>query len=306
VIERHPVTDRATWLAMRAQDITASDIAAAVGLDPHKTALKLYGEKTGLLLPDGDNAMMRRGRWLESAVLAALQEQHPDWAIRQPKVYIRDTDLRLGATPDAIAQVEVNGGIVNVQCKVVSRPVYERDWADGVPMHYQLQTLTEGMLLDVERSMVAALVIDTYSAELYLHDVPRHAAAEDRIRQIATEFWANVAAGKAPAPDYKRDAETIAALYPKSEDVALDLTGDNELAVLLPERAVLKEMLKVDTDRLMAIDAEIKAKLGNAERATLPGWRLSWKLQHRKEQIMPASSFRVLRVTEVDIEEKAA
>jgi putative phage-type endonuclease len=305
-VARFPITDRSTWLAWRTADLTASDIGAAVGLDPYKSPLKLYAEKTGLLMPDGDNPSMRRGRWLEAAVLEAIRDQHPDWEVRPAKVYLRDEELRLGATPDAIAATD-EPGLTNIQCKVVARPAYERDWGEGPPMNYQLQTLTEGMMLDAARSFVAALVIDTYTAELYLHRVPRHEGAEAKVRGIAAEFWANVAAGKRPAADYKQDAETVAAMFPQSvAEPVLDLAGDNALAVLLPHREVLKEMIAEDMKRLEAMNTEIKDKLGKAERATLPGWQISWKTEKRDGYTVAPSTRRVLRVTEKPIDEEKA
>lgn len=305
MIERHPIKSREVWLAMRSNDLTASDIGAAVGIDPYKSALQLYGEKTGQLMPSGDNKMMRRGRWLESAVIAAIEDEYPEWGpISRPKIYLRDPDLRLGATPDAVAGTD--GELVNIQCKVVSKPAYERDWSEGPPLPYTLQTATEALLMGADRSMIAALVIDTYSAELVIHDVPRHAGAEGRVKEIARQFWDNVATGKRPAADYVKDRQTIAELHPVSVPLpVLDLSGDNRLAELLPAREMLKGEIAELTRQVEAFDTEIKAKLGDHERAELPGWRVSWKTQTRAERIMPASSFRVLRISEV-VEQKEA
>lgn len=306
MIERHAMPEGMRLHPLRATDLTASDIGAAAGLDRYKSPLALYAEKTGLLLGQADNAAMRRGRWLEAAVLSAIREENPEWIVRPAAIYLRDPELRLGATPDFIAATD-EPGLTNIQAKVVSRPVYERDWAEGPPLGYVLQTLTEGMLMDAPRSLIAALVIDTYTAELYLHPVPRHGAAEARVRAMAATFWSNVAEGRMPAPDYARDAETVTALYPQSvAEPVLDLTGDNALGILLPHREALREMITLDQKRLDEMDTEIKAKLGEAERATLPGWKISWKTEQRKAYTVAASTRRVLRVTAIEAKEQAA
>lgn len=306
MIEKHPVLDRGSWLHMRRQDLTASDVGAVAGVDKFRTALGVYAEKSGAIISlDDDTPIMRRGRWLESAVLAAVREEK-GWEIRPVGLYFRDSELHLGATPDAVA-ISDKPGVTNVQCKVVSRPVYDRDWEDGPPMSYVLQTLTEGMLMDAQQSVIAALVIDTYSAELYLHDVPRHAAAEARIAALAKKFWDNVRTGNKPRADYARDAEIIEALYPLSQaEPVLDLSMDNRIAVLLPEYAALKHGMSIDKKRLGEIETEIKEKLGASEVAELPGWKLSWKTQHRKEHLVKASTYRVLRVTDLDDDEQTA
>ncbi|RWP05080.1 YqaJ viral recombinase family protein [Mesorhizobium sp.] len=306
MIERYEISDRAAWLSLRSGDLTASDIGAALGLDPYKTPLALYAEKTGQLMPQSDSPIMRRGRWLEPAVVEALRDRHPDWDVQRCNFYLRDTEIRLGATPDVIAVTD-QPGLTNVQLKIVARPEYERRWADGPPLYYLLQTLAEGMLMDVERSMLAALVVDTYSADLVEIDVPRHAAAEARLRDLAVTFWDNIATGKRPAADVTRDAETVAAIFPQSvKEPVLDLSADNRLGTLLPERSRLKEEIGAAEKRVSEIETEIKSKLGEAERAELPGWRLSWKTQTRKQHIVPEATFRVLRVSEVKQEEKAA
>jgi len=306
MIERHAIPPGMRLHPLRATDLTASDIGAAVGVDPYKSRLALYAEKTGMLMPQADNNAMRRGRWLEAAVLSAIREENPDWEVRPANIYLRDPQLRLGATPDALAATD-QPGVTNIQCKVVNRPSYERDWAAGPPLHYQLQTLAEGMLLRADQSLIAALVIDTYSAELYLHPVPRHEAAEARVEAIAIRFWEDVAAGRMPAPDYARDAETIAAMFPTSvPEPVLDLSADNRIHELLD----LRERLKVEQGNaeacLREVETEIKAKLGEHERATLPGWNISWKTQHRKESIVKAHDRRPLIITETEEKEQAA
>lgn len=283
MIERRRIIDRATWLAWRRDDLTASDTGAVAGVDPHRTALAVYAEKAGLIQP-AENNIMRRGRWLEAAVEAAIREQHPELRIEHAGIYIRDAELRLGATPDRLAEhADDPGTLINLQLKVVARPTFEREWPDEtVPLRYQLQTLTEGMLLDAGRNMIAALVLDTYSAELVVRDIPRHAAAESRIRALSKTFWNNMDEGRRPDPDYGRDTDTIAALYPHADqELELDLSGDNRLADLLGDRAHLKGQVADWEARLVSIDNEIKDKLGAAERATLAGWRLSWKNEER-------------------------
>ena len=316
-IERFAIHDRASWLALRSQDLTASDLGAAIGVDPWKSQLGVYAEKSGLVLPAQENAAMARGRWLEAAVVAALREECPGWDIRFPVgVYLRDPDCRLGATPDCIAEDPDEPGLINIQLKVVSRPVFERDWSfdngsgdHGAPFGYRLQTLAEGYLLDARKSLLAALVIDTYTAELVLVDVPRHEAAEERVRQLAVEFWENIAAGRRPAPDYHRDAETVNAMFPPDSAVPapLDLSSDNRIHTLLEQRAKLKAEIKADSEVLEALDAELVDKLKGATAAFTTAWKITRRLEERKGYTVAPSSRAMLRVTEQrEIGRKAA
>lgn len=301
-VERHPVAGGQLH-PLRATDLTCSELGAAAGVDPYRTQLALYAEKTGQLRPAIDNLMMRRGRWLEPAVIAAIREIHPDWEVRKCNVYLRDPEIRLGGTPDAVA-LTGEDNLINLQLKVISKPVFER-WDGQPPTGYMLQTLGEGMLMDVVASKIVCLVIDTYSAELFEFPVSRHPAAEDRVRALAVEFWDNVEHHRVPRVDLARDADTIAQLYPAPvPEKVIDLSTDNLLPDLLHERAGLKQGITVAEKRVGEIDTDIKAKLGDAEKAVVPGWRISWGLINRKETVQKATSFRQLRVT-ADKEEAA-
>jgi predicted phage-related endonuclease len=311
-IERIPVTDRATWLALRMRDLTASDIAAVAGADPGRTALKVYAEKAGIIAQPDDSTIMRRGRWLEAAVIEALRDERPTWEIRRASVYLRDPAIRMGATPDAVAIDPARPGVGNVQCKVVSRPIFEADWdSDGetvrAPLNFQVQTLSESMLIDATWSVIAALVIDTYSAELVIAEVARHEGAERRIRETVTKFWSDFELGRQPPPVYARDLDVIQAMHPTSvAGTKVDLTGDNRLPELLARRARRKAYLKAAGEWVEAADAEIKHKLGDAEEGLIPGWKITNKSQSRKEVVLPPTSFRVLRITDKRAKERTA
>ena len=61
VVERHPVTNRESWLRMRAADVTASDVASICGVG-YRGALEVWAEKKGLIQPKGDSPILQRGR----------------------------------------------------------------------------------------------------------------------------------------------------------------------------------------------------------------------------------------------------
>lgn len=311
-IERYPITDRNAWLAWRKDDLTCSDLGAARGLDTRRSALKVYGEKTGRLMPDAETGPMRRGRWMEPAALFAFQELRPGWRIVPAGIYLRDTEVRLGGTPDAIAEdPDHKHQLVNVQFKTVSKTVYERDWPepDGVPLPYVLQTLGEGYLLGAARSIIACLVLSEHNADMVFRDVPRHPKAEAEVRKIAADFWANVAAGVMPKADYHRDGDVIAELYPvdATQEAARDLSSSNRLPTLLPRREELLGVLKAANDEKDAIDVEIVEAMAGSRFGELPGWRLERRLIHVKAQAEPKPAYSYPRtfITKVEEEEHA-
>jgi len=291
-IERIPSGDRAAWLALRKQDVTASEIAALFDAHPYKTRLGLYADKSGAGVDLGDNPAMRRGRILEPAVAEAWFEERGERLLKCGE-YIRATEHRIGATPD---YTRPNGE--PVELKTVAPEKWE-EWGRAPPLAYQLQALVQAMLMDAPRAWLAVMV-DNRAKDLHVSEVPRHAAAEARIIAAAAAFWAQVAAGDMPAADYSRDAAALAALFPRDNGEVLDLSDSNRLPLILARRADLKAQIAAAEAEADAIDCEIKAAIGDASEATLPGWRITFKAQTRPERVMPAATFRVLRVTDTD------
>ncbi|WP_424627573.1 YqaJ viral recombinase family protein [Bradyrhizobium sp. SYSU BS000235] len=283
-IQRIPVTDRDSWLAMRKQDVTASVVGALFGCHPYESLLRVYLDKTGESEPEEQSAFLQWRLILESAVAAAVQIQRPEWKIVKATEYLRDPVARIGATPDFYIHGDPRGlGVL--QAKTVAPKQFREDWQDDQPPFWiALQNATE-LMLETKASFgaVAALVISPYKLECPIFDIPRHPGVEKRIRDAVADFWTAVDWGNVPEPDYSKDAELIAAIAPEPiEGKRIDLTGDNMLPGLLAERAGLKAEWKSAEARIEEIDAEIKFKMGDAEIATIDGFAITFKPQPRK------------------------
>lgn len=301
-----PVTNRGDWLALRKQDVTASEVAALFGAHQFRTVLQVYAEKVGASKGQGDNPAMRRGRILEPGCIVALQELHPDWRIEKADEYLRDPELRIGATPDYYRHVPAQAGdgggwqgtLEPVECKTVS-PEQFAQWGDGVPLAYQLQVVTQCKLAGASRGWIA-LLVDNRAKDFELFEVPAHDGAWAKIVEKVAAFWKLVESGELPPIDFARDRDAIKALMPpKLSTTALDLTGDNHLPDLLAHRERCKEVIAAHEELLEADEAEIIAKLNGHEVATLDGYRITHKTQSRKEHVVKASTFSVLRITKL-------
>jgi hypothetical protein len=275
------------WLQWRLPLVTASSIGALFGVHPHVSLDDMIAEKRGLRRGEGDNASMRAGRILEPAVIAALNEERPELQVVRATTFHLIPELRLGCTPDAWGADDLL-----VQLKTVSPAVWEQ-WRATRPLHYVLQTLTEMLVCGRSRGLLA-IMVRSPAFPLYLFDVNRHPAAEARILDAVREFWERWDAGEHPQP------QTAAGLAEMVSDGShRDFSDDNELMALLPERAELLTFRRDTEKRLDSIDASIKARMGAASTAWLPGWSLTYRDQTRKETVLPAKTFRVLRVRAV-------
>lgn len=307
MIQRIPIESRDQWLALRKQDVTASAVGALFDLHPYVSRYGLFAEKTGLEVPDEMSAMLEWRLILESAVGAAVERQRPGWRIVKATEYLRDPDLRLGATPDFYIEGDPRGlGIL--QAKTAAPSSFAKTWTDDSPPFWiALQNSTEMMLEPrVKFGAVACLIIDPWRLECPIYEIPRHDGVESRIREAVGNFWSDVEFGVEPEPDYAKDAELIAALYPATVPLKqIDLSGDNHLPVLLTERADIKARGKTDELRLKEIDAEVKFKMADAEIAKIDGFTITNKVTHRKGYEVQPTSYRALRITDHREKEQA-
>jgi predicted phage-related endonuclease len=297
----YPINSRADWLAMRKMDVTASEVPALFGVSKWSSPLQVFADKTGGGRDFGDNMAMKAGRIMESAVAAAVQEMHPEWEIEKATKYYRNEERRIGCTPDYFRIVKRDDtnwpDKLPIECKFVQPAIYAKDWQEGPPLMYVLQTLVQVHVTGAYAGYIAAM-LDNRAKDVFLFDVPRNDAAWKKICDRVHQFWQDVAAGNLPGADYTQDGAALKEMYPADEKAKpLDLRGDNRLSEVLAKRENITAAIKVMKDELEHLDAEVIDKLKGAPAATCNGYSLTYKQQTRKEHTVKASTFSVLRVT---------
>lgn len=286
--------------ALRKQFYTASIIGAVPGVHPYVSRLKLYMMKRGVdFNDDPDNPVFKRGRWFEPAVGTAVGEQRPEWTVEKCNTFYCDPDTLKGASPDFLIHGDPRGlGVL--QAKTVAPHIYERDWAGGtrVPDWIIFQALTEAELTDAAFAAVAVLKVDAFNPVCEIIEIDRHPAAERRLTEEVAKFHHDVEAGIEPDPDFARDADLLKILSPRHEPgKVIDLSGNNEIPVLLAQREQLRAEIKAREARCEVIETELKFLMGDAEIiAGLPDWHVTYKAGNRKEYVVPAKLLRPLRI----------
>lgn len=295
--------DRAAWLRARQQDVTASQIGALFGEHEFTTALDVWAVKTGRLPATAEETpAMQRGRLLEPVAVQLLREQFPAWRIDHnaaENIYYRDPATRLGATPDAIVKAP-DRGLGVVQIKSVEAGVFKRKWLDengnaDAPLWIALQATLEAHLIGAQWAAVAPLVIG-HGVDMPLIEIPLVEGVVAAMEAKVAEFWQMIAEGREPPVDYARDGALLDRLYAGGDpDHEVDLSADNRIPFLLGQRAMYRREIANDTAEVEKIDAEIKAKMGNAFIAHIGGGRrITWKPQKRAGFFVEPKTMRVL------------
>jgi predicted phage-related endonuclease len=305
-VRQRAITNRDEWLnKWRPPNVNASEAGALFGIDKHCTPLMLYHRKLGTIPPEEENWAMRRGRWLEPAVLGATAEERPDLEITQPGLYFDDPALRIGCTPDGFATEKKSGRKGVVQAKTVAEHVWKEWMITGeleAPLAYELQTMIEAMHTGrIDFALLSFMILGYGRIDLKIVEVPIIVKTWDAFVKRVNRFWVDFAKGIAP-PVSGDDSALIKQLYPGEPGAQIDLTSNNMLPGLLEKHDELQAALSAARKPLKplekdydAIRTEIKGMMGDAEFALLPGG----KCATLREQTNPGWTARVLRIKEV-------
>jgi len=290
-----PITDDKQWHDLRRQDVTASEVAALFGQYPFKTALRVFSEKSGAILPqNSDNSAMQQGRWAEGMFPAAMKEQEGIELFKETDYY-RDSVIRLGATPDFKAMRDGKKG--KIEAKICTPDIWEK-WGETLPIHYLLQHQAQ-YAVDPESEWggIALIIMRFKKSELKWFPIDPRPVTIQKIRDTVIQFWKDVAENNPPPANYKTDTETLKMLYRDSDGEPIDLNGDNRLPGLLDRYLSLKAQVKEADSEIEEIANEIRDKMGSAERGIIDGFKLSYKSFAKKEYTVAASIQRQLRVS---------
>ena len=262
----------------------ASQVPAALGLDPYCPPILLWQRFVGLEPWPERTAAMDWGHRLEGIVGAHAAERlgvevEPGVTCAHPRI------SWLVATPD----FRVRNRPRNVQAKTVgavtfAHGVKQRWGADGTdeaPLYAVAQVMTE-MLVDhangipTEGTYVAAWLA---GEEPRLYDIPYDDGAAKAIVSQASAFWECVQTSTPPPPDGSEAFhQYLSRTFPASMD-GLTIDADDHA------EAVARSLIQAKAARKAAEVAEkvarnqIESIMRDAERLRFPGGSVSWKSQ---------------------------
>lgn len=246
------------WLKYRKMGITGTDTGAIVGMNPYKSALQVFVDKTTDNIEVFDNEAMRQGRDLEEYVAQRFCHATGKKVRRANAIFSSDEYPWMLADFDRLVAGEKTG----LECKTVS--AYSADkWKNGaIPLHYQLQIQHYLAVSGYDAWYIAALI---FGKEFIVHKIERDEELIQNLITIEKRFWEqNVLAGVMPDPDGSKTADEVLAKYfPEKEGVSVLLPQYMEMQ--LRRREELVSLIgKLETEKKV-IEQGVKKYLGESE-----------------------------------------
>ena len=261
--------DKESWLQYRKQGIGGSDAGAVCGLNPYRTAIQVYYDKTSDSIEEIDNEAMRQGRELEEYVAKRFCEASGKRVRRANAMFYDEKNPFMLADVDRMIVGE-NAGL---ECKTAS-PYSEEKWRDDkIPLSYQLQCYHYMSVCNADAWYIAVLI---YGRDFKYYRIERDDEVIENLIRIEKEFWNEYVLKQViPDPDGSKTADAaIAERFKESKSITIPLTGFDER--LERRQEILSLLEKIETEKRQ-IDQELKLYLGDAEIAENEHYRVSWK-----------------------------
>ena len=294
-------SDRSAWLAARRQYVTASSVAAILGLDQARGALDVYAEHVAPPSPEGDSVDLfdRRvwGKALERSVLETAAKAY-GWQVGGGgELLVSRQHGWLGATLDAeILSAGCSQWLVyEGKCVDLYRA---RDWDEehGLPPDRVLcQAQTQLLVTGAPVCVVFALIGGNRPCRI---DVTPDAELQQLIVEATHEFWDRIQTLSPPPADW-RSRDALKRLYPQESGESIELSAEAaEWTAELQELSAKRLACERREDELKNL---LRATLGHASYGLLPcevAGKSVWKCvtEERKSYTVAASSSRALRL----------
>ena len=269
---------RDEWLTVRRQGIGSSDAAAAVGLNPYKSQLQLWMEKTGrdgalpVVDPDDDQSPMYWGTLLEPIVAAH---------------YTRRSGHRVRRVNAVLQHPEHSWMLANIDREVVGASDVQilecktagihgaRLWRDGVPEYVQLQVMHQLAVTGKQAADVAVLL---GGQELQVFRIERDDTLIAQLVVLEQQFWGYVERDQQPPADGSASAElALRCLYPRDSGTTLDFSTDLEMSGVFSDLLAVREVITTQTALESQLKQRIQQRMGEATRAVFEIGEVSWK-----------------------------
>jgi putative phage-type endonuclease len=245
--------------------IGGSEAAAACGLDPYRSRVMLWAQKTGRVMPEHTEAM-RWGLLLEPVVKAELEHRGYEITSTPESGYQDEARPWLVGHPDGFTELDGWPAILEVK---TGSSWAGREWheAAGAPLAYVLQCQHYLELTGHSFALLACLV---GGQRLELRRVTRDDDAIAAMVELEADLVRHVERDEPPPPDGSESAKAaLAALYPESDaaqTVRLDRDGWRDFQTLRRRREQRDAL-----DRQIAeLEQRLKARMGDALTAISP------------------------------------
>lgn len=210
MIEMTILKDREAWLKNRTRGLGGSDISSVVGLNPYKSNVDLWLEKTGQTTPEdiSEKPYVKYGTQAEQHLRELFKLDFPEYQVE----YIENNSFTNTKYPWAVASLDgwltdQDGRRGVWECKTTNilQSMQKEKWNHKIPMNYYCQCLFYMAVIEADFCILKAQLKTMFDGVPYLQTkhyfINREDVQDDidYLMQKGSEFWESVQSGQCPA-----------------------------------------------------------------------------------------------------------
>lgn len=201
--------NRAEWLKARKNYIGGSDASAVVGMNPYKSNVDLWLEKTGQIIPEdiSDKPYVKYGQEAEHHLRELFKLDFPEY-----QVFYEENNMFLNekypwghySADGWLIDKDGRKGILEIKTTEILQSMQKEKWNHQIPDNYYIQTLHGLLIMEADFVILKAQLKTVFDGVPYLqtrHYPIERAEVEEDIKYLAKEecsFWRYVEQRKSP------------------------------------------------------------------------------------------------------------
>ncbi|HMA58955.1 MAG TPA: YqaJ viral recombinase family protein [Halanaerobiales bacterium] len=267
------------WLEKRnSLGIGGSDVSAITGINPFKSAVEVWLDKTGRSNEKEDNNAMYWGRELEDKVADEFAKRRSRELDQEVKVWKENHILQHPKYEFMIADIDrrVVGEKALLECKTTVD--FNKLWSEKeFPDMYMLQVQHYLAVTGYKKAYLAVLIMNR--RKFYYYTIKRDEELIDLIIENEKDFWNNYVKKDVPpeVDGSKASSRLLKRMYPDA-DSSKKIDFEKEDLDLIEKRNEYHEIEKKYKKKRKKCENKIKNKLQEAEAGVYQGEEVvKWK-----------------------------
>lgn len=205
----HDFPDEAAWLAGRMNGIGGSDASAVVGMNPYKTNIELFEEKTGRRIPEdiSEKPYVIYGKQAEEYIRELFRLDYPEYQVEHHEFRILQSlsyPFMQASLDGELTDQEGRRGILEIKTTNILQSMQYEKWKDRIPDNYYIQVLHYLLVTGYDFVVLRAHLVSEWGRDrrttVKHYFIEREEVREDLDMLLKEEkkFWAYVESGRKP------------------------------------------------------------------------------------------------------------
>lgn len=201
--------DEKQWLQGRMQGIGGSDASAIVGMNPYKTNVELFEEKTGQrTTPDiSDKPCVIYGKDAECLIRELFRLDYPEYKVEHQEYRILQSvrhPFMQASLDGELEDLEGKKGILEIKTTNILQSMQREKWNEKIPDNYYIQVLHYLLVTGYEYVVLRAHLVSRWGRDVrtqakhYFIERSEVEADLGYLLQEEIRFWKYVESGKKP------------------------------------------------------------------------------------------------------------